>query len=103
MADVGDRAGDGVQQQSECGCGESGEVWIDERGEKCGEAEWHEDGDQRDAEHVGGQREDGGSVEVESHGENHDGFGDQADEDEFDGAEGEADEGCGETAGEAAG
>ena len=57
--------------------------------------------DQRDAEHVGGQREDGGAMEVESHGEDHDGFGDEADEGEFGGVEGDADEGCGEVRGDA--
>ena len=55
--------------------------------------EGREDGDEGDAEHVGGEVEDGGPVEVEGHGKDHDGFGDEADEDEFGCPEGRADEG----------
>ena len=87
VADVLDGGGDGVQQKRERGAGQGGEPRADERREEGREAERGEHGDQRDAEHVGGQREDGGAMEVEGHGKHHDGFGDEADQGEFEAAQ----------------
>jgi hypothetical protein len=93
-----DHAGDGVQQKRQRGCREGGEPGADERGKEGDEGERSQDADQRDAEHIGRQREDGGAMEGERHRQDHDSFGDQADEGEFGGVESDADKACGERA-----
>ena len=66
-----------------------------------GEGE-HGDGrehcDERHAEHVGGKGEERGSMEIDSHGEGHTAFGDDADEGELGEVERDADERGGEVA-----
>ena len=87
VADAVDGAGDPVQQERQRGAGQSGEPLAYQRREKGDEAERGEDCDQGNTDHVGGQREDGGAMEVHGHGKHHDGFGDEADQRELNGPE----------------